>query len=89
MMDIVERLSKWKLTESSIYDAELLMRLAAVEIEQLRTQLSSMPPSADVLLEALRDMVDSYQYEASSDNPALLNAKKGLEAYEAKLLPKE
>jgi hypothetical protein len=36
------------------------------------------------LLEALRDMVESYQYEASSENPALLKARATIAKAEGK-----
>lgn len=32
----------------------------------------------DELVEALKDMVESYQYEAHSENPALLKAKAAI-----------
>ncbi|MES1989246.1 MAG: hypothetical protein V4440_14675 [Pseudomonadota bacterium] len=54
----------------------------------MRQQIAEQP-NVDVLVEALQMMVDSYEYEASSENPSLLNAKNVLAIYQTKLLPKE
>ena len=40
--------------------------------------------AAPELLEALRDMIESYEHEASSENPSLLKAKAAIEKAEGK-----
>jgi hypothetical protein len=66
MMDIVDQLTKWKMTETTIYDSEFLIKLAAVEIESLRQQLTK--PADDTITlsiteyEQLKKDAERYRY---------------------------
>ena len=50
--------------------------LDAVRIEELEEWVNELIDNRKEFIEALRGMVSSYEYEASSQNPSLLVAKE-------------
>ena len=57
-----------------------------VTLESYAHKVAELQADNERLREALDDMVESYQYEASSENPPLLNARKILASTTAQSL---